>query len=283
MYGIAYVIIPAAFTSLQEELDRSLDPFRRGGPERFGWDKLAFEDAEPDLIRLFDAPLDLEKQATGGLRLGGIDGAASYVVDASAVLKEMDRRGVSRWRGTFRDAEPDFDRFVTRFTRYKARDERAGGYGRWLNPIGRWDWWDLGGRFDGRISGGKRRSEVGRSTINSGASSGRDLVGGLVTALGGEPALQDAEIEANLEPVDALAEAARLGEDHAVPTTVVLPVTPDLEDRDRWVTSIEWQGGVASGVRRSLGAGNDESFAQIVTRAYGRCAGWAAAGVAFHF
>ena len=35
MYGIAYVIIPTEFESLQAAFDEALAPFRRGGPDEF--------------------------------------------------------------------------------------------------------------------------------------------------------------------------------------------------------------------------------------------------------
>jgi len=38
MYGVAYVIIPVEFASLQAALDASLAPFRRGGLEDFSRD-----------------------------------------------------------------------------------------------------------------------------------------------------------------------------------------------------------------------------------------------------
>ena len=52
MYGLAYVLIPTRFHSLQEELDRTLAPFVRGGEESFPREKLAFDDVTDDLLRL---------------------------------------------------------------------------------------------------------------------------------------------------------------------------------------------------------------------------------------
>jgi hypothetical protein len=52
MYGLAYVLVPIKFASLQSELDRTLAPFRRGGDDAFPRAKLAFDDATDSLLRL---------------------------------------------------------------------------------------------------------------------------------------------------------------------------------------------------------------------------------------
>jgi hypothetical protein len=44
MFGVAYVLLPRKFESLQSELDRSLAPFKRGGEHDFPREKLAFYD-----------------------------------------------------------------------------------------------------------------------------------------------------------------------------------------------------------------------------------------------
>src|SRR5580693_4707295 len=55
MYGLAYVIIPVNFASLQQELDRTLAPFMRGSDNNFPREKLAFDDATDELMRLHRA------------------------------------------------------------------------------------------------------------------------------------------------------------------------------------------------------------------------------------
>jgi len=52
MYGLAYVLVPSKFKSLQTELDRTLAPFMRGGDAEFRREKLAFDDATNALTRL---------------------------------------------------------------------------------------------------------------------------------------------------------------------------------------------------------------------------------------
>jgi hypothetical protein len=52
MYGIAYVIIPTEFESLQVALDEALAPFRRGGPDEFPREALAFDDVTEELRQL---------------------------------------------------------------------------------------------------------------------------------------------------------------------------------------------------------------------------------------
>jgi hypothetical protein len=151
----------------------------------------------------------------------------------------MRRRGVQRWSVCFADAM-DLEAFHTGFTTRLERHPVTGGYGRWLNPLGRWDWWDLGGRFDGRIIGERARS-AGRSTaqISSGESRGRSVLANLGTlledALGQAPAAEvDVRSDRNIELVATLLTDAQARRDHAYPSALILP--PGVaEDRLRWL------------------------------------------------
>ncbi len=55
MYGLAYVLLPHRFSSLQVELERTLAPFKRGDEAEFPREKLAFDDATESLTRLHHA------------------------------------------------------------------------------------------------------------------------------------------------------------------------------------------------------------------------------------
>jgi len=95
----------------------------------------------------------------------------------------MRRRGEQRWAVRFADVEPDLRHFFDRFVSGLERDPATGRFGRWLNPSGRWDWWDLGGRFDGRILGQRRRQGRTSSAVSSGPTAGRAILGNLHEAL----------------------------------------------------------------------------------------------------
>ena len=169
------------------------------------------------------------------------------------------------------DVEPDLDAFARRFTRWKERDARAGGYGRWLNPLGRWDWWELGGRFDGLVSGQRRPGAGADSMISSGPNRGRDLIGGVARAFGGEPSEVEAEIAANV----------RRGEEHAFPTAILLPVgacAPEF----RWFDALGWRP-IAPETKTLLSVPAEATFEESTTAAYERWADMAVAGVAYHF
>jgi hypothetical protein len=216
MYGLAYVIIPIEFASLQGALDETLAPFKRGGADVFSHDKLEFDDVTDTLRLLHTTPLEFETGS--GLSIRGEDLALVHDLDSDAVRSFLDAAGTRAWSGRLADVEPDFDAFAHRFTRCKERDARAGGYGRWLNPLGRWDWWDLGGRYDGAITGARQPGTGNASMISSGPNRGRDLVGGIARAFRGRPSEIEAEIEANIEIVSALLGTARRGEARAFPT-----------------------------------------------------------------
>ena len=78
----------------------------------------------------------------------------------------------------------DVDAFARRFTTGLEQHPVTGRWGRWLNPLGRWDWWDLGGRFDGRIAGERRRRGHTASPVSSGPNAGRTLVARIEDAFG---------------------------------------------------------------------------------------------------
>ncbi|WP_442754255.1 hypothetical protein ACNHKD_14850 [Methylocystis sp. JAN1] len=280
MYGLAYVIIPTEFASLQGVLDEALAPFRRGGPDEFPREKLAFDDVTDALRRLHDARFEFRVEG-GGVVISGHEPALTYDLDSAGIRAFLDEAGLTSWSGCLADVEPDLDAFAARFTKWKARDPEAGGYGEWLNPSGRWDWWELGGRFDGVISGHPRPGAGNDCMISSGANSGRDLLGGLARALGGKPSEIEAEIEANVELVFTLLEAARRGEDRAFPTAIALPVGT-CADEFRWFDALGWRP-IPPETKAFLSVPDDASFKETAVAVYERFHTMAAAGVAFHF
>jgi hypothetical protein len=281
MFALAYVLIPSRFTSLQTELDRALAAFRRGGPKEFPPERLAFDDVTDTLRRLHVAHLELERSGSDGVTIRGLDMGDSFALDTLPLQEVMRRRNYRAWSGRLADLEPDFEAFAQRFSAHRERHPVTGGYGQWLNPLGRWDWWDLGGRFDGTISGGRQPGRVSdRHMISSGPNTGRDLVGSVATALGADLSDVEAETEANIEPVEALLAAARQGLSHAFPTTIVLP-DGACADELRWLEAGTWHP-IPGEAKAFLGQPAEASFKPVATAAYERFAGCAAAGVAYH-
>jgi hypothetical protein len=277
MYGLAYVIVPVEFASLQQELDRTLAPFMRGSDDKFPREKLAFEDATDDLRRLHTVKF----RYTPGRSefLPGHDGDPSFDLDMAKLSDHMTACGLDRFEGTFNELEPDFDAFVRRCTRYTAPDSATSRYGRWLNPIGYWDWWELGGRFSGAVTGDPRPATHQR--ISSGPSNGRALVGNILEAFEGSRPDEEAEIEANVELVESLRLAGIRNDRHWLPTAMVLP-TESCADEDRWFDRVEWHE-IRDGTRAFLGVAADADFRTMVRAAYNRFRDFAAAGVAYHF
>jgi len=279
VYGLAYVIIPIEFASLQGELDGALAPFRRGGADAFPHEKLEFDDVTGALRLLHTTPLEFE--IGNGLTIRGDDLAHVHDLDSDAVRSFLDAMGTRTWAGRLADVESDFDAFARRFTRWKERDARAGGYGRWLNPLGRWDWWDLGGRFDGAITGAHQPGTGNASMISSGPNTSRDLLGGITRALGGKPSEIEAEIEANIEIVSALLKAAHRGEERAFPTAIVLPIG-SCADEFRWFDDLGWRP-IPPETKAFLSVAEDAGFKETAVAAYERFHTMAAAAVAYHF
>lgn len=197
----------------------------------------------------------------------------------------MAHRGLRRWAVRFAETEPDLATFFDRYVECLERHPITGGFGRWLNPLGRWDWWDLGGRFDGRITGERRLHGRAASGISSGPNRGRDVLanvhGTLQRALGAEPPVEvDVRADDNVEMVSRLLEDARLDLDHAFPNAVLLP--PDLvEDRLRWLRS--WPEIDPLDTLAFLGLSGTAAWKEVVVAAYGHLQDHWAAGVAYHF
>jgi hypothetical protein len=275
MFGLAHVLIPRRFESLQVELDSTLVPFRRGAKEDLPHEKLAFDGVTDGLVQLYRSKFWHDN---GGRFTWEGNHGGTYYLSTKALGEHLKARRLERFEGMLAEIEPDFETFVDNFTN-AVRDPSTGRYGRWLNPIGFWDWWDLGGRFNGAIVG-ERRPADGASSISSGSNKGRKIPGNIFAALGKDESDGTAEIEANVELVETLRSALQ-SEERRFPTAIVLPAGC-CADEYRWLENIEWHP-ISSGTRAFLGALADADFKTLVGAAYERFSDHAAAGVAYHF
>src|SRR5579871_236050 len=278
MYGLAYVLIPSGFASLQSQLDQTLARFRRGGDDAFSRAQLALVDATDGLRRLHCTKF--RYSSDGSVRWLDSDAASSFDLRLTKLSEHMAACRLSEFEGTFAELEPDFDAFVRRFTDFDQPDPDTSRYGGWLNPVGYWDWWELGGRFNGAITGDRRPASAAQ-IISSRPSRGRAILGNVAAALGGRAARDETEIEVNVELVASLKLAADRNEDRLPPTAMVLPIGC-CADEDRWFDRVEWHE-VRPGTRAFLGVTADADFPRLVRAAYERFADWAVAGVAYHF
>ncbi len=275
MYGLTYVMLRLNFTSLQQELSLSLAPFQRGGDNRFSQSALAFEDATPSLRRLHSAAFEYN----GGAIAWDLGIAASSpMLDLALVIEHLNALGLDGFRGTFSEIEPDFDRFVVRFSHFRQRDSKTGKFGSWNNPLGRWDWWELGGRYNGVITGEKLPAS-GVGGFSSGPHSGRDTLQSVVEAFAGTTPDAEAWIEANVELASTLLSRLCAGE-KALPAALVLPIG-SAPDAARWLDGTGWHE-ISPATFSALGVSAAAPFADLVSTAYSRFAGHAVAAVAYH-
>lgn len=281
VFSVVYVILPIAEHSPAEAIRSSLAPFQRGTRRDLPDDWLAFHDETDDVRRLHEADFVFTEQTSGGLRIEGGDG---WHLNIEAVRAEMGRRGARRWAARFADVEPDLGRFFDRFVKGLERHHTTGRFGRWLNPLGRWDWWDLGGRFDGRMLGERRRQGRTASAVSSGPTPGRAILGNLHEALdralGAEPQpALEVRTDDNVEMVSRLLEDALGGLAHAFPSAVLLP-PGSVADRLRWIDS--WPRVGPAEALAWLGLPEETSWNPIVAAAYSRFRDHWAACVAYH-
>ncbi len=281
MFALAYVILPFADTLPADAIRASLAPFQRGqrGDLPEGW--LSFHDETEALLEDYEAQLTITTQGNGRMR---IEGGPTWYVSTKKVLDEMRRRGLQSWSVRFADTM-DIDEFYDRFSEGLDRHPNTGAFGRWLNPLGRWDWWDLGGRFDGCIIG-DRRPRTARSVakVSSGANPGRIVLANiedrLAEALGQEPfETLDVQTDQNIELVATLLEDARSNRDNACPSSLVLPPGA-LEDRLRWLDT--WPDLRPQEAFAWLNLSSQRGWDAIVRAVYARFEDHWAAGVAYH-
>jgi hypothetical protein len=282
MFSLAYVILPVSDTPPAAAIRASLARFQRGrrGDVPEGW--LAFHDETVEIREAYEARFEFTDNGPSGLQIGGA--VDTFHLNTGKVREEMKRRGVRHWSVRFAD-EMGLDEFFDRFSLRAERYVETGAFGRWLNPVGAWDWWDLGGRFDGWIVGDQQAREGRRvAEVSSGPDPGRTILANvedaLTDALGQQPAaLVEVRNDRNIEMVATLLGDAKEGRRNAYPAALVLPPST-VDDRLRWLDT--WP---EMGPRESfawLGVPPEAAWEDIVQAAYTRFEDHWAAGVAYH-
>ena len=221
MFALAYVILPFSDTPPAEAIRASLAPFQRGQRGDLPESWLSFADETEALLEAYEAQLTITTQGTGGMR---IEGGPAWHISTHKVRDEMQRLGLRRWNVRFADTM-DINEFYDRFSKGLERHPNTGAFGRWLNPLGRWDWWDLGGRFDGRIMG-DQRPITARSVakLSSGANPGRIILTNIENRLARRLARNrskslDVQTDQNIELVATLFDDARSDRANAYPSS----------------------------------------------------------------
>ena len=283
MFSLAYVILPFAECPPAEAIQTSLAPFRRAGRGEMPDELLAFDDETASLRRAHEALLTFTDDGKHGLTIQGGDQAYWYI-DSVKVRGEMRRRSLTRWQVRFADTL-DLDAFHTQYGNRLERHPATGGYGRWLNPLGHWDWWDLGGRFDGCIIGEPSRG-AGRSVaqVSSGPNPGRTILGNihdvLAEALDQAPApTLDVRTDRNIELAATLLNDLRAGHPYASPATIIVP-PGSVADELRWLGT--YHEGIPPQTLTWLSLPHDAAWEAVAEACYTRFHDHWVAGIAYH-
>ena len=271
MFSLAYVMLPFSDVLPADAIRASLGRFQRGMRGDVPDDWLAFDDETETLRQAHETRWTFTDK--GKYRLG-IEGnhTVFWHVETDKVRAEMRQRGVERWAVRFADFM-DLDTFFEQYGRDLERHPATRAYGRWLNPLGRWNWWDLGGRFDGRILGEASRGDGRRAaTITSGDSPGRRVLGNVERALHDAldqpmPEIIDVRSDRNIELAATLLDDARAGREQAYPDALVLPPGV-VTDHSRWLTSRPELEPVRAFAWLGLGA--DATWKTVCEAAYAR-------------
>jgi hypothetical protein len=280
MFGLAYVILPFSEVPPAEAIAASLARFQRGRRGDVPDDWLRFHDDTADLRAMYEATYTFKRK--GGLSIAG---GESWYLNSAPVIETMEQRGQTKWIVRFAEIEPNFPAFVERYVSIACeRHPVTGGYGRWLNGLGQWDWWELGGRFNGAITGQKLRQGHARTAITSGSSQGREafeLLSGAIADACGDERVDEINVatDDNIELVATLAEALKQGLPNAIPGAIVLP-SGAVEDSERWLD--RWPELYAKTLPETE-AYHGPPWQEIVKDIYERFADHWVAGVSYHF
>jgi hypothetical protein len=283
MFSIAYVILPFADVAPADAIRASLAPFQRGGPGDIPDDWLTFQDETNAFWHAYETWFTFTDNGRQGLQIEG-GGKGLWYVDGAMVQDEMRRRGLQSWHVCFADLM-DLDTFFDCFSRGLERDPISGCYGHRRNPLGRWDWWDLGGRFDGYIIGEPSRGAGrGVSQVSSGQNPGRSILSNvedlLSAALDQTPVPRiDVRSDRNIELAATLLTDIQAGWEHACPGALVLP-PGSAGDRLRWLDT--WPELGPAEAFAWLGLARDARWPEVVKASYALFQDHWVAGIAYH-
>lgn len=238
---------------------------------------------------VYDDTAGIERLHTSTVKLEGAQLSIandewSWLFQCDALVEHLAAAGVDQWTGRIDEVFPDFDCFAQRCCAHSEFEPSLGRYGRWLNGLVQWDWWDFGGGFNGRITGQVRMPGAARAAVSSGPSALRDALRNIVDclqkALDQEPPPSfDVRADENVELVATLLADLRAGRPHATPSALVLP-PGSVPDAMRWIDS--WPHLSPQNAPEALGLAPDATFPDILEAAYARFHDHWAAAIAYH-
>jgi hypothetical protein len=283
MFALAYVILPFSDIPPAEAIRTSLARFQRGRPGDVPDSWIGFHDETKWVQAAHETEFRFVIESGKFTILAGVDGC--YFIDCERIRHEMELRGLQSWTVRFAD-KMDLATFFDRFGPEIDTHPSNGAYGEWHNVLGRWDWWDLGGRFDGWITRDPSKAEGRRvSAISSGLSRGRKILSNLEDtlrdALDQHPAPEiDVRNDRNIELAETILADIQADPEHACPGALVLP-PGSLEDHLRWLDCWPQVGPVEAFTR--LGIAADATWPEVVEGACRLFRDHWVAGVAFHY
>jgi len=282
MFALAYVILPFSDVPPAEAIRTSLARFQRGRPGDVPDSWIGFHDETECLRAAHETEFSFVIESGKFTIVAGVDGC--YFIDCERIRHEMELCGLQSWTVRFAD-EMNLATFFDRFGPEIERHPSNGTYGEWHNVLGRWDWWDLGGRFDGWITRDSSKAEGRRvSAISSGPNRGRKILSNLEDilrdSLDQHPVPEiDVRNDRNIELAETVLADIQADPDHACPGALVLP-PGSLEDHLRWLDC--WPQIGPSEAFTRLGLAADATWPEVVEAACRLFRDHWVAAVAFH-
>lgn len=158
-FTVSLILADTSDSTLEGSIEEMLLPYKEAGAGGVPRECLEFRDTEDEYLAEFEGQKVERVRLEDGTtvwpwdeRFRVKDGASPF----DALTKTVVPEHLERVQQSFSEIYGTFDRFCRDY--HAAEREHNGRYGYWHNPKGRWDWYQIGGRWSGllRTKGGAR-------------------------------------------------------------------------------------------------------------------------------
>lgn len=143
-----------------EDVEAALAPFREKDGDNLPREWLAFVDREDEYRQKYENESTEKIVTPDGRLLDPWDERFKVKKEGSLFPETEIPEHLERRKVPYRELYPTFEAYMEDWCG-EERDVRTGRYGYWHNPKGKWDWYQIGGRWNGSLA------------LKPGATSGR--------------------------------------------------------------------------------------------------------------
>jgi hypothetical protein len=135
-----------------DDIESALRPYQENNMGDCPEEYMAFTDVEEEYLKEYNEDSVEQIRTPEGeftyawderFRVPGTFGTGGGTHEPPADLERV--------KVPFKEKYPTFEEFMSVWGGYPERDPKTGRYGRWENPNAKWDYYGVGGRFEGRL------------------------------------------------------------------------------------------------------------------------------------